>query len=141
MKIYHSIEDFPQENREHTRLVRDNDTLFLEFITNEQIRLNPQVEFLTDNGNFNASKIENLVYGTTWDSNTSWIAELKIGDHIETLDDREGFFGFKITDLLASSNAVTKSPREIFDLISPSNAANLVSFIGNNLLKILSAFS
>ncbi|MEC7292275.1 MAG: Ig-like domain repeat protein, partial [Actinomycetota bacterium] len=92
-----NVEDFSQENKEHTRLVRDNDTLFLEFITNEQIRLNPQVEFLTDNGNFHASKIENLVYGTTWDSNTSWKAELKIGDHVEILDDREGFFGFKIT--------------------------------------------
>ena len=27
-----NVEDFPQENKVHTRLVRDNDTLFLEFI-------------------------------------------------------------------------------------------------------------
>ena len=35
--------------------------------------------------------------------------------------------GFKIINLFASSNAVIKSPLETFDLIRPSNAANLVS--------------
>ena len=36
----------------------------------------------------------------------SW---LKIGDHIETLDDREGFFGFKITihDLAGNERIVS----------------------------------
>jgi len=52
---------------------------------------------LTDDGNFNATEVSNLDYGTTWDSPTLWKARLKIGEHKEVLDDQEGFFGFKIT--------------------------------------------
>ena len=94
-----NVEDFPS-----TRLVRNGDNLSLSFHTSERISLKsdlegsrkPFVSFFSKNGELPVTDA-NILLQTSDNGGTRWHAILPIVQSISSLQNDEGYLGFKIT--------------------------------------------
>ncbi|MDP6730400.1 MAG: hypothetical protein QF675_10500, partial [SAR324 cluster bacterium] len=90
-------------------LLRDNDTVSLEFITSERISTEldllglrkPEVYFISDTTELPA---DNISLQSTDVNGRNWIARLKIDESEPSLSDKEGYLGFKVKVLDKSGN-------------------------------------